>query len=159
MELTRHINPDHYLETDAGLVFTTERNKLVWEQAHADLAQALRATAPPRTLYVVMGVQGAGKTTWGESNQSLLANAMVFDAALPAKAHRVKLLAMAVELGTLALAVFINTGLALALARNQLRSPDKQVPEAAVRHVFSMLEPPSPEEGFSRIIEVLADNP
>lgn len=151
-----HINPDDYLETEGGRVFTAERNALAWERAFADLSLALRGGANPKSLYVVMGVQGAGKTTWVQSNQELLTNSVVFDAALPAKSHRAKVLAIASALGAPAIAVWVNAPLEVALIRNQLRAPDKQIPEAAVRSVFSMLEPPSIEEGFIQVIEVPA---
>lgn len=152
-----HINPDHYLETATGRVFTAERNKMAWERAFVDLSLALRGSSPPKTLYVVMGIQGAGKTTWITSNRSFLANAVVFDAALPARAHRAKVLAIAAQAGSPAIAVWMNTKLELALARNRLRPADQQVPVTAVHSVYSMLEPPSVEEGFTQVMAILAD--
>lgn len=153
---TIYINPDQYLETEIGRVFTTERNKLAWEHAFDELSLAVRASPAPKTLYVVVGVQGAGKTTWVQSNQSLLANCVVFDAALPAKAHRAKILTIAAAAGVSTTAVWVNAPLGLALSRNRLRAPDKRVPEAAIRSVFSLLEPPSTDEGFNQVIEVPA---
>ena len=43
---------------------------------------------------------------------------------------------------------------AVALARNGERPGEERVPEAAVRSVFAMLECPSLDEGFVRVIEV-----
>ncbi len=36
-----HLNPDHYLQTGAGRVFTAERNAAAWEQLYRDLTAAL----------------------------------------------------------------------------------------------------------------------
>ncbi len=57
-----HLNPDHYLQTDAGRVFTAERNTAAWERLYADLSAALKER--PRRIVMVVGVQGAGKSTW-----------------------------------------------------------------------------------------------
>jgi predicted kinase len=148
-----HINPDHYLQTETGRIFTTERNKIAWERAYADLASALSDAKESRHLYIVFGVQGAGKSSWIRENASAFPNAIFFDAALPAKTHRARALAIAKNFGTPVIAVWIKSSLESALLRNLSRPSDERVPEAAVRSVFAMLEPPSLEEGFVQIIE------
>ena len=42
----------------------------------------------------------------------------------------------------------------VALRRNLKRPLDEQVPEATVRHVLGLLEPPSVAEGFADVVEV-----
>jgi predicted kinase len=155
MHSPRYINPDHYLQTESGRVFTPERNEVAWERAYADLELGLRHAALGTKLYIVVGVQGAGKTTWIKSNtNSCGADALFLDAALPARKHRARALALAAAFGVPAVAVWVNTPLQLALARNRERAEDERVPDGAAKNVFSMLEPPSLEEGFSQVIEV-----
>lgn len=149
-----HINPDHYLQTETGRVFTTERNKIAWELAYADLHSALSSATKSASLYIVFGVQGAGKSTWIRENAPALPDAIFFDAALPAKVHRTKAVSLAQNSGIPVVAVWIKSPLEIALLRNAARPADEQVPEVAIRSVFSMLEPPSLADGYARIIEV-----
>lgn len=89
METTKHINPDHYLETEQGRLFTPERSAAAWELAYRDLDKALCASSPATKLYVVVGVQAAGKSSWIQQNAVALGgDAVFFDAALPKAVHR-----------------------------------------------------------------------
>lgn len=146
-------NPDDYLETEAGRVYTPERSNAAWQQAYEDLSAALEAADEGAELYVVVGVQGAGKTTWIERHRDRLGDAaLFFDAALPARIHRERVLAHALRSGVPAVAVWIDVPLEVALSRNRRRREDHQVPDAALRSVFAMLEQPTVEEGFARVI-------
>jgi hypothetical protein len=143
------INVDDYLEGPSGRVFTAERNREAWTRAHAELEMALSAAGPGAKLYVVMGVQGAGKSSWIARNVDRFgSNAIVFDAAVPARRHRSKLLELAARFNVPAVGVYVQATLEEALLRNAKRTADKIVPEDAIRGVFDMLEPPSKEEGF-----------
>ena len=62
-----HINPDHFLVTPDGRVTTPERNAWAWAQCLAALPAALTAAGPGSTLYVLIGAQGSGKSTWARS--------------------------------------------------------------------------------------------
>lgn len=143
------INPDDYLETEFGREFTPERNHLAWEQAYARLSDELTKAKRSAHVYVVMGVQGAGKSRWVSDNLGRLGSrAIVFDAALPARRHRQRLLSIIREYGVPVIGIFIRTSLELATSRNARRSPDKRVPQQALESVFSLLEPPVEDEGF-----------
>ena len=145
----RVINPDDYLETEFGREFTPERNRQAWASAYACLNQELLAATPGAHVYLVMGVQGAGKSRWVEDNLGRLGHrAIVFDAALPARRHRETLLAIVREHEVPVIAIFVQASVELALSRNARRSADKRVPEDAVKSVFGLLEPPTEEEGF-----------
>lgn len=158
--LPRVINPDDYLDTPAGRVFTPERNEAAWEQARLDLDAALAKARPGARFYVVMGVQGAGKSTWIAANAARLGpDAIVFDAALPARRHRAALLGLAARHRVPAVGVHVLASLDEALERNRLRPADKVVPEDAVRSVFSMLESPAANEGFETCVEVVSRRP
>lgn len=146
----RIVNPDDYLETPAGRVFTAERSHQAWEQAYAAV-EALLAQAS--RLYLVMGVQGAGKSSWVARHATgLEEHAVIFDAALPARRHRERMLKLARAHDVPVTAVFVQASLEQALSRNAARAPDKIVPEHALRSVFAMLEVPSVEEGIDTVI-------
>ena len=155
MPTPRVFNPDDYLQTAEGRIYTEERNAAAWEQMYADLEALLSTAAPQTRLFVVMGVQGGGKTTWIRSNCEALGPSAVFmDAALPARRHRARTVALARRCGVRTVAVWINTPLGQALTQNAQRPDDEVVPEFAVRSVFGLLEAPSPDEGFDEVIVV-----
>lgn len=155
MSSTRIFNPDDYLQTSEGRVYTEERNAAAWEQMYRDLQLLLSAAGPETRLFVVMGVQGGGKTTWIRTNYEALGPSAVFmDAAVPAKRHRERALALAKRAGVRTVAVWINTPLDRALVQNSQRPDDEVVPEFAVRSVFGLLEAPGPDEGFDEVIVV-----
>jgi predicted kinase len=143
------INPDDYLETEFGREYTPERNRKAWQLAYARLREVLSQAVEGSHVYVVMGVQGAGKSRWVTENLDRLGRgAIVFDAALPARRHREELLSIARDYAIPVAGILVSAPLELALARNSSRSADKRVPEDALKSVFSMLEPPSEDEGF-----------
>ena len=85
----RIFNPDNYLQSEAGRVFTEERNAAAWERIYTDLEALFRIANSETRFYLVMGVQGGGKTKWIRDNLSALGQDAIFlDAALPARRHR-----------------------------------------------------------------------
>lgn len=152
MDTTKHINPDHYLETEQGRLFTPQRSAAAWELAYRDLDKALSVSSPTTKLYVVVGVQAAGKSSWIQQNAAALGgDAVFFDAALPKAGHRERAIQIARSHGVPVVCVWLKADLQTALQRNALRRADHQVPEEVVRSVFAMFEPPSVQEGFVRI--------
>jgi len=148
----RYFNPDDYLETSTGRVFTPERSAVAFERAYEDLESALRRASPDARLFLVVGVQGAGKTTWVQQHADALGgSAFFFDAALPRAVHRARALSIARACGVPAVAVWVQAPLEVALTRNQLRRADHRVPDAAIHSVHSMMEPPSISEGFVEV--------
>jgi predicted kinase len=146
------INPDHYLQTPSGRVWTPERNTVAWEQAYVQLTSALAGA--PRTLYLVCGLQGAGKSSWIEVNMSRLAPCVFFDAALPRAVHRLPAITIARSTGARARCVWMDTPLEIALKRNAERREDERVPESSIRSVAAQFEPPSVSEGFIEVVRV-----
>ncbi|RMX08640.1 kinase [Corticibacter populi] len=150
----RIFNPDAYLQTPQGRIYTSERNAQAWEQLYRDLAAALKHADPARSrLYLVMGLQGGGKTHWIAQQEARSdSNVLFLDAALPARRHRQRAIGLAREHGIPVIGVWVQVTLELALSRNARRTGDELVPEAAIRSVFSMLEPPCTEEGFTDLM-------
>jgi predicted kinase len=144
------INPDDFLETERGRVWTAERDIEAWRQAFSVLESTLQSGRASRII-VVCGLQGAGKSTW-ISTRPPGGDVVYFDAALPGSKHRRPLIEIAQRYGVVIEAVWIKVSLALALERNARREIDKVVPEASIRSVAARFEPPSIEEGFSSVM-------
>ncbi|WP_461535364.1 hypothetical protein [Spongorhabdus nitratireducens] len=148
-----HINPDHYLETSEGRLWTPERSKQAWESAYTDFTSVLSKQPRLLTAYIVFGVQGSGKSTWIQ-HHCPPAPAIYFDAALPAARHRTRSIAIAQQYARQIIAVWIDTPLELALKRNIQRKADEIVPIDAINSVYGQLEPPSKQEGFDQILQI-----
>ena len=151
MPAPRTINPDDFLETPEGRVWTAERNAEAWRLSYVALEQAIIALPEPKRVVVVCGVQGAGKSTWIASQPASPAT-IYFDAALPAARHREKVIGIAKGRGAAVEAVWIDTPLDVALERNAARAPDKMVPVTSIIAVARQFEEPTAAEGFDRVI-------
>ncbi|MCO5125240.1 MAG: ATP-binding protein [Rhizobacter sp.] len=149
-----HINPDHFLQTKAGRVLGEERNVAAWAQCHTALAAALEGSGGDATLFVLVGAQGSGKSTWARAKVAEDSTAIIFDAILVKRIERAPLLAAAAMWGVPAVAVWFRAPLETCLARNAARPADECADESGLRNVFAALEPPSVEEGFARILEI-----
>ncbi|MCJ2062902.1 kinase [Methylobacterium sp. J-088] len=143
------IDPDAFLETEAGRVWTPERNAEAWRRAFAALRDQLKARTVER-LVVVCGLQGAGKSFW-IARQEPEAGTVYVDAALPGARHRAPIIDCARSYGIPVSAVWIRTPLGRALERNRQRPADRCVPEASIRSVDRLFEPPTPGEGFATV--------
>jgi predicted AAA+ superfamily ATPase len=56
------INPDHYLETESGRIWSVQHNKIAWQHSYNDFESSLMKWKDTATVYIVFGVQAAGKT-------------------------------------------------------------------------------------------------
>ncbi|WP_454884009.1 AAA family ATPase [Sphingomonas oryzagri] len=150
--MLKTINPDAFLETEDGRVWTPERNAEAWQRAYSALESVLKDGEVSRVV-VVCGLQGAGKSTWIDVRPND-EGVIYFDAALPAAKHRKPLIDIARRYGATIEAVWIRVPLNLALERNKRREPDKIVPEESILSVAARFEEPSTDEGFLRVIVV-----
>lgn len=149
-----HINPDHFLSTTAGRVVTDERNKAAWAKCHLALASALEASSRDATVYVLVGAQGCGKSSWAREKAIEDPAAIVFDAILVRRMERAPIIAAATDRRVPVVAVWFKTPLDICLARNATRPVDEVADESGLRNVFAALEPPSVEEGFASVMEL-----
>ncbi|CAN2533000.1 hypothetical+protein [Methylocapsa aurea] len=147
------IDPDDFLETSVGRVWTPERSRQAWNDAFDALRGAL-AVRSDREVLVVCGLQGAGKSTWVVENARSYAPCICFDAALPGARHRAPIIEICLEHRARARAIWIKTQLEVALKRNASRPLDQRVPEASIRSVSELFEPPSLSEGFFEVVVV-----
>lgn len=149
-----HINPDHFLQTETGRVVTHEANNEAWRRSYEAFHRALAQAQPNTEVYVLIGAQGAGKSTWARAQAAKNPTAIIFDAILVKRRERIPILAAAQACQVKTIAVWFPTPLDKCLARNAARPSDEIVPEEAVRRVFAAIEPPSVAEGFERVIVV-----
>lgn len=148
-----YINPDSFLGVPR--VWTPERSKAAWEQCYSALSSAVSERAID-SLYIVFGVQGGGKTNWIKaSSVSIIREpAAIFDAALPAARHRARAIQIARSGNIPVIAIWVDTPLSVALARNESRQEDERVPREAIESVFGLLEAPTFQEGFSEMYRI-----
>ena len=152
-----HINPDHFLETPEGRIVTPERNAVAWKQSFAALDDALRTTTPHSVVYIMVGCQASGKSTWARAKCEEEADAIIFDAILVKKTERKPILLAAARHHVPAVAVWLQTPLEVCLKRNAARTVNELVNERGLRNVYAAVEPPRLSEGFIRIVEVTYD--
>ncbi|WP_321920119.1 AAA family ATPase [Paraburkholderia tropica] len=144
------LNPDHYLQTDAGRIFTAERNAAAWERLYAELSAALLVRKRP--IVMVIGVQGTGKSTWTTQRASESGETIYVDSTFATANRRSRVLAIAKAAGVSVSAVWVRVDLKTALRRNRNRPADEIVPDDAVENVFKLFEPPLVGEGFREVV-------
>ena len=121
------------------------------------LGSALARANDKTTVYVLIGAQASGKTTWARAKAAEDPDAIVFDFIRVKKSEREPILTAALAAGVPVVAVWFKASLDDCLTRNAGRSLAERVDEEALRNVFAALEPPSLEEGFTHVHEVRND--
>jgi predicted kinase len=149
-----HINPDHFLETANGRIVTSERNCLAWVKCYAALERELIRQGAESKVVVLIGPQGAGKTTWARSYSDGNPKAIIFNAILVGRSGRQPIVEAVRARGGQVMAVWLQTPLAVCISRNESRPADEVVSEQAIRNVYAAIEPPSLDEGFCEIVVV-----
>lgn len=150
-----HFNPDHYLQTDEGRIFTPERNAAAWEFLYADLSAELQKN--PRKIVMVMGVQGAGKSSWIQRRTAEPSTTIYVDSAFATVHRRSRVIQIAKAAGVPISAIWVRVELETAHRRNRSRPTDEIVPDEAIENVFRIFEPPSLGEGFCEVVVVDGD--
>jgi predicted kinase len=148
------VDPDQFLDLSGAVSVGREDVRAAWEKAYALVEQRLAELGTEATLYVVFGLQGAGKSTWVATHSQLqLSPAVYLSGPLPSRKHRERALSIAKRLGCRCIGVWVNVPFDVAYERNSRRSGLARIKEEAMRHVQQHLEPPSIEEGFHEVIE------
>jgi predicted kinase len=105
---------------------------------------------------MVIGVQGAGKSTWIRQRGSDSTETIYVDSTFATVDRRSRVLEMAKAAGVSVSGLWVKVELETALRRNKSRPADEIVPDDAVENVFNIFEPPSLEEGFCEVV-ILGD--
>ncbi|MCL6243439.1 MULTISPECIES: AAA family ATPase [Acinetobacter] len=149
-----HINPDHYLSTAQGRVFTKERNIPAWQCCFDAFKHELKTNPKVKIIYILIGCQGAGKSTWAKNQISREPENIIFDAILVKQSERLPIIEQAKQLGKKCVAVWFQIPLEVCIKRNAQRSSDEIVDLTALTNVYYALEPPTYQEGFD-LIEII----
>jgi hypothetical protein len=131
-----HINPDHFLQTTAGRVTTPERNAEAWTQCFAALDLALDAADLATRVYVLVGPQGSGKSTWARQRAADEPSAILFDAILVKRSERKPILTRARDRGIPAIAVWLERLSTFAL-RAMLHVPPMRLQPSGESETFT----------------------
>lgn len=126
-----------------------------WAQAHRLLREALSSETIQRVI-VMVGVPGAGKSTWLRM-QPFDPAAVAFDAVQYDRNRRALLAKRIREAGKEAIAVWVVTPLETCIARNNERPEWRAVPVPYLRLCASRLhlQPPTLLEGWTQVLRVL----
>ena len=153
-----HLNPDNFLTTPEGRITTPERNAWAWQRCFEELPRALASAARHGSkLYVLVGAQGSGKSTWARDRKEQEPHCVIFDAILVKREERAPILRLASRHQVPAIAVWFQTSLSVCLARNRSRPPDEVADERGLRNVYAALEPPTEQEGLADVWRVGSD--
>ena len=153
--VARCIDPDHYLDLSGAVAVTRDDVRAAWECAYAALAKALAQRGPGVKVFIVFGLQGAGKSTWVARQAPQESERTVFfSGPLPSRQHRARAIAVVKAAGGVAIGVWVQLPFEEAVARNAQRRGLARIREEAMRDVWDKLEPPSLDEGFSEVLAV-----
>lgn len=148
------IEPDQHYYREGTYEWTQERSAAAWDESYRRL-EALLGSGDYRRLVLLIGPPGCGKSTYAAEHDG--PDVVLFDGLFALPERRARALALAARHGVPVEAVWVRTDLAVCLERNGRRSPDRRVPEEAVRQAHQVLEetPPTCAEGFVavRVIE------
>lgn len=143
------LRPESLLPQDA-----TPRTRAMVAEAWASCRRALRsALLDPavHTVVVMVGVPGAGKTTWSDARD--VEGVVVFDAVWSHPGRRAAIARQVRAADRRAIAVWVRTPLPEALARNAARPAWRRVPQSFCLRAAAALhaQPPHPREGWHEV--------
>lgn len=147
--MARVVSPDAFLLDESGRYrWTAERCVAAWNRAYEALDRELPAA---RKLVLMVGLPGAGKTTWLQDRNG--EGIVYFDATLTRREDREALVARAHQVGVEVEAVVLLTPLAECIRRNGQRPADRQVPWDSLSRMADQLKanPVSTSEGFAKV--------
>lgn len=141
------LSPDHLMYTSEGeYAWTEARCAAAWkeisEKFNSSVGSYYRAV-------LLVGVPGAGKSTWLQKNAQ--GGTLYVDATFAKRGHRAPFIHAARRANVPCEAVWIDTPLEVCLQRNSQRSPDRVIPHLESFHKNLLEEPPSIQEGFSKV--------
>lgn len=143
------IDPDAYVDGER----TRDALAEAWAWASRDFRDLLASRTIERAL-VLVGIPGAGKSTWALAQDDDAA--VAFDAVNSDPARRASLVRRIREAGKTPIAVWLTTPIEIAVDRNNARSPTRRVPHATVCRcaIALRVHPPTLREGWAEVRRV-----
>ncbi len=146
--------PDKALYTEEGLYeWSPARSQQAWEDTF-NRCQELLSCPEVHSLALLIGVPGAGKSTWLETFREL--DVVYVDGTFTSRIRRLPFIELAQQAGKAVGGVLIDTPLATCILRNAARDPDRRVPsESLTRMAVSLRDdPPTLQEGFTTLVAI-----
>jgi predicted kinase len=150
------ISPDSFRYDEGGkYVSSSEASAVAWEKSFQALLGALQV--PVTGLYLLIGLPGAGKTTWLKNDPYAdrlgPQQDIYFDATLTRRVEREPLIQMAAQYEVPVRAIVFLTPIQVCLSRNWGRTEDRRVPYPVIARMHENMrnEPAMLEEGFDEI--------
>ena len=146
------VSPDNFRIEDGKYVHRGHEQGKIWDAAYDALKILVREATTVKVVALV-GVPGAGKSTWLSNNAQK--GVVYFDATLTGARDRKKFLTRVRTAGFKGEieAVCINTPLDVCKSRNAQRTSDRKVPEHVLDAMHSKLsdQPPVKGEGWDKV--------
>lgn len=152
------ICPDTFRTRDDGSYDSSpDASERAWNDTYAAVIGALKSR--PARIVLLVGLPGAGKSTWAAAQNDELAystQSIFVDATFSRRVERAPVIQMAAQHQVPVEAVVFLTPLLECMSRNATRPQDRRVPFAVIARMDENLrhEPVTLEEGFDKIIAV-----
>jgi len=153
------ISPDEYRYDDKGKYDGSPEGLYKgWAESFEHLGEFLRSEihrTAGRKAIILMGVPGAGKTTWLKDNMHRFPDVSVcIDATHTTEKDRCAPLHFLKAFNFEVIAVWVYASIQTCLKRNAPRTPDRKVPLNVIEKKDKEFEIPKFLEGFSEIVTV-----
>jgi len=136
-----------------------------WTVAKSQLALAIKGTHIPIRVYMLIGIQNSGKTSWRDNRKSFYSDRqpIVIDATNLTKSSRAEWFLELADIREETMtdkkdikvcAVYFDVPLMMLQHRNSLRPPEKRIDSEKLADKFSKLQAPTTAERFDEIIIV-----
>jgi hypothetical protein len=142
--------PDDFRTSPEGVYgYENDMGLVGWRMAIDAFMRLLPEVGEARAL---AGAPGAGKSTW--LRRKAVSGVLYFDATLSRRSSRREIVGAARVASRPIDCVYLDTDLDVCLERNRHRTPDRRVPEEALRRHHHRLTtcPPAVEEGWRAVL-------
>lgn len=132
------ISPDYHIVNPLNGLYewSPQAARRAWELCYVQL-EALWQLGEHKHLVLMVGIPGAGKSTWLANNAE--EGTIYWDACFPDHKSRHPVIEAAREYGMTVGIVWLDTPINTCVVRNSARSPDRQVPLESIHSMHERL--------------------